>query len=75
MSEEEIITLRKQKLERLRSSGVDPYPARVQRSHTAQEAVDILGDAANTTVIVTVTGRLRNERERNQTQIAFGHTL
>jgi hypothetical protein len=25
--------------------------------------------------IVTMTGRLRNKRERNQTQIAFGHTL
>ena len=30
---------RKQKLERLRARGVDPYPSHYQRTHTAQEAV------------------------------------
>lgn len=39
MSEEEIIAQRRQKLERLRAAGIDPYPPRVERTHTALEAV------------------------------------
>ena len=30
---------RKQKLERLRASGIDPYPHRFEQTHTAQEAI------------------------------------
>ena len=30
---------RKQKLERLRARGVDPYPHRFEQTHTAQEAI------------------------------------
>jgi lysyl-tRNA synthetase class 2 len=33
---------RKQKLERLRARGIDPYPHRFERSHTANEAVNLL---------------------------------
>jgi lysyl-tRNA synthetase class 2 len=33
---------RRQKLERLRARGIDPYPLRYERSHTAQEAVNLL---------------------------------
>ena len=35
---EEYYRQRLSKLERLRSAGVDPYPARFQRTHTTQEA-------------------------------------
>jgi lysyl-tRNA synthetase class 2 len=35
---------RKQKLERLRARGIDPYPNNYERSHTAQEAVNLLKD-------------------------------
>src|SRR4030065_583406 len=35
MGEEEIIALRTAKLERLRSRGIDPYPARLRPSHPA----------------------------------------
>jgi len=58
MAEEEIIAPRRQKLERLRSRGVDPYPACVQRTHTAQEAVDLLGDSAASPDVVSVAGRV-----------------
>ena len=61
MGEEEIIALRKEKLERLRSRGVDPYPARVQRTHTAQEAVALV-DSSSTAGIVTVAGRVTAAR-------------
>ena len=42
MGEEELIALRREKLERLREAGIDPYPARANRTHTAQEAVELL---------------------------------
>ncbi|MCH7810522.1 MAG: lysine--tRNA ligase, partial [Chloroflexi bacterium] len=38
MAEDDLIALRKEKLERLRSRGIDPYPHRFSRSHTAAEA-------------------------------------
>lgn len=47
MSEEEIIAQRRQKLERLRAAGIDPYPPRVQRTHTAQEAAALALVAAD----------------------------
>ncbi len=60
MSEEEIIAQRRQKLERLRSAGIDPYPARFQRSHTAREvaalALAASGDAP--AAAVAVAGRV-----------------
>jgi lysyl-tRNA synthetase class 2 len=39
---ENINEARRQKLERLRGRGIDPYPNRYQRTHTAQEAVNYL---------------------------------
>jgi lysyl-tRNA synthetase, class II len=39
---EDINEQRKQKLESLRARGIDPYPIRYERSHTAQEAVNLL---------------------------------
>ncbi|MEX0682929.1 MAG: lysine--tRNA ligase [Dehalococcoidia bacterium] len=39
MAEEELIALRREKLERLRSLGIDPYPHRFTPSHRAAEAV------------------------------------
>jgi lysyl-tRNA synthetase class 2 len=35
---------RKQKIEKLRAGGIDPYPHRYERSHTAQEAINLLQD-------------------------------
>lgn len=58
MSEEEIIALRKEKLQRLRDRGIDPYPHRVERSHTAQEALDLLGDSAQVDGKVSIAGRI-----------------
>lgn len=57
MSEEELIAQRKEKLERLRAAGVDPYPARVQRTHSAQDAAALV-DQSTDTGPVTVTGRV-----------------
>ena len=48
MSEEEIIAQRRAKLDALRERGVDAYPAGYQRSHSAQEALDLLAGLETT---------------------------
>src|SRR3972149_2277198 len=63
MGEEEIIALRTAKLERLRSRGVDPYPARFRPSHTAQQAVELLGVREESPDPVTVAGRITAMRQ------------
>ena len=53
------------KLERLRASGVNPYPHRVNRTHTVAEALAALGAAEAATEEgphVAVTGRIRSVR-------------
>jgi lysyl-tRNA synthetase, class II len=58
MAEEEIIAARRQKLERLRSRRVDPYPARVQRTHTAQQALALLDNSASSNEVISIAGRV-----------------
>ncbi len=58
MSEEELIALRKEKLGRLREAGIDPYPPRFERTHTAVAAVDELGAAQESGTTVSVAGRI-----------------
>ena len=63
MGEEEIIALRTAKLERLRSRGIDPYPARFRPSHTAQQAVELLEGREQSSDPVTVAGRITAMRQ------------
>lgn len=58
MGEDEIVALRRQKLDKIRSKAIDPYPARVQRTHTAKEAVDLLDRSPNGRDVVSVAGRV-----------------
>lgn len=58
MGEDEIIALRREKLERLRASGHDPYPARVRRTHSTKEAVELLERSPNGRDSVAVAGRV-----------------
>ena len=39
---DEFFQVRSEKLERLRQQGIDPYPARYQRTHTIQKALELL---------------------------------
>ncbi len=41
--EEELIQLRREKLARLRARGIDPYPARTPRTHSAADALAAFG--------------------------------
>ncbi len=58
MGEDEIVALRREKLERLRSSGRDPYPARAHRTHTALEAAELLERSPDGRDLVAVAGRV-----------------
>jgi lysyl-tRNA synthetase class 2 len=51
---------RLEKLERLRARGIDPYPARVQRTHTHRDAIAAFeaAEAEQKEVHVTVVGRM-----------------
>ncbi len=63
--------LRIAKLERLRERGVDPYPARASRTHTAAEAVAAFeGAAEGETVEVQVAGRLMSARVMGKSTFA-----
>jgi lysyl-tRNA synthetase class 2 len=69
MSEEELIALRKDKLERLRAAGVEPYPTRYHRTHTAQEAVQLLAsNGADETA--SVAGRVTAIRRMGKASFA-----
>ncbi|MEO6197596.1 MAG: lysine--tRNA ligase [Dehalococcoidia bacterium] len=57
MSEEDLIAQRKEKLERLRAAGIDPYPPRFGRTHTNAEAVHLTPDEGHGPN-VTVAGRV-----------------
>ena len=67
MGEEEIIALRTAKLERLRSRGIDPYPARFRPSHTAQQAIELLEGRGESSDPVTVAGRITAMRQMGKT--------
>lgn len=64
---ENITQQRLDKLRRLSEQGIDPYPARYQRTHTTGEAKALLGHGdeahASTETIVSVAGRIRAQRE------------
>ncbi len=57
MSEDELIAQRKEKLERLRAAGIDPYPPRFARTHTNAEAVEMTPESGDGPA-VTVAGRV-----------------
>ena len=70
---DELRASREAKLERLRTSGVDPYPPRFRRSHTTAEAATAFTDAAvdsTTPVPVSVAGRMVRLRTMGKASFA-----
>ena len=65
------------KLQRVREAGIDPYPPRVKRSHTASEACHLLeeteANGEHETASVDVAGRLMSIRDMGKS--AFAHIL
>ncbi|MBI3760781.1 MAG: lysine--tRNA ligase [Chloroflexi bacterium] len=76
----ELERIRLEKLERLRANGIEPYPARVKRTHTAAEAIAqyssvpaLSGEAAHGSgpeIAATVCGRLRAVRTMGKATFA-----
>ncbi|MEJ2549466.1 MAG: lysine--tRNA ligase [Anaerolineales bacterium] len=63
--------VRLEKLERLREAGMEPYPNRVERTHTTAEAIQAFEAAdEDETVEATVVGRLRSIRAMGKSTFA-----
>jgi lysyl-tRNA synthetase class 2 len=65
---------RRQKLERLRARGVNPYPQRFQQTHTTQEAIDRLEKTTGKTPEkVSVAGRIMAIRKMGKSSFLDIH--
>jgi len=68
---------RLEKLARLEEAGIEPYPLRIERTHTTQEAIEAFEAAAeDVEVTATVCGRLVSVRDMGKTvfaHVADGH--
>lgn len=74
----ELQEIRRQKVDQLRESGVEPYPARTSRTHTAAQAVahftEIeadLPESGHDAETITIAGRLVSRRHQGKT--IFSH--
>ena len=62
---------RVEKLARIKEAGIQPYPLRVERTHTSQEAIAAFKNGAeDEQITVTVTGRLVSMRDMGKTVFA-----
>ncbi len=66
---EDVIKIRKQKLERIKQAGIDPYPSQTERTHTNQQA--LANFDALTAETITLVGRIRSFRDMGK--IMFVH--
>jgi lysyl-tRNA synthetase class 2 len=71
---DKIAQQRRQKLERLRGRGIEPYPYRYGRSHTTQQAIELLekqeAKAPTRTKVVRIAGRLTAIRRMGKSAFA-----
>jgi lysyl-tRNA synthetase class 2 len=69
----ELEQVRLEKLRRLQAAGMEPYPRRVERTHTTKEAIQAFESASEGEAVeAVVVGRLRSIREMGKT--IFAHT-
>ena len=66
--EDELIAQRMEKLQRMRARGIDPYPPRVERTHTAEQAIAAFeaweqAGASGEAPVVSVAGRITARRD------------
>jgi lysyl-tRNA synthetase class 2 len=66
---EDIIAVRKKKLETIKAAGVDPYPSIAERTHTNKQALDDFDNLAGKPI--TLVGRIRSWRDMGK--ITFCH--
>ena len=72
-AENELVQQRIAKLDRLRAGGIDPYPPRFDRSHTATDVHQRMagpdGEGTNASVGGRIVKRLRDELEKDMSEI------
>ena len=60
--ESQLLKIRRDKLERLKAAGIDPYPHKYERTHSTKQAVDLFesGEAGDDhrTAKVSIAGRV-----------------
>ena len=65
-SENEFFRVRKEKLQRIRGKGINPYPTKFHRTHTSKQAVDefIKSETSETLIDnqISVAGRIMGRR-------------
>ena len=66
---EDVIKIRKEKLERIKQAGIDPYPSKTNRTHTNQQALDDFDALADKSI--TLVGRVRSWRDMGK--LVFAH--
>lgn len=66
---EDIIKARKLKLDRIKKSGIDPYPSTTERSHTNQQAIEQFDQLTDQPL--TLVGRIRSWRDMGK--LIFAH--
>ena len=66
---EDVIKIRKEKLERIKQAGIDPYPSKTDRTHTNKQALDDFDSLVNESI--TLVGRVRSWRDMGK--ITFVH--
>ena len=62
---------RLKKLNKIRRSGIDPYPAKTQRTYTNKEALDKFNKLSKIRKKITLVGRIRSMRSHGK--ITFSH--
>jgi lysyl-tRNA synthetase class 2 len=60
MTEEEVV--RQERLQAIREAGLDPYPARVERSHTVAKFLGLFEEIEKSGEVVSLVGRVRTIR-------------
>lgn len=68
---EDIIEFRKQKLQKLKEQGIDPYPSSTNRDHTTAEALADFDSLSKDQTEIVLAGRIRTMRDMGK--IAFAH--
>ncbi len=67
----QLLAVKRQKLEKLKELGVDPYPTRSARTHKINVLINNKDDYISSEKLVTITGRLK--AMRRQGKVGFGN--
>ena len=67
----QLLAVKRQKLEKLKELGVDPYPTRSARTHKIKTLIDNKDGYISSEEVVTITGRLK--AMRRQGKVGFGN--